>query len=59
MMQQIRNTRETQPAAAHRQTATELEASQAGGLKLSLWLLAVLIAEVQVLLWIVERASEA
>ena len=42
-----------------RRTEAAARAPHSGGLTLSLWLLATLVAEIELLLWLVERAYAA
>jgi hypothetical protein len=55
MMQPTPSTRETRRAADQPRTGTT-DAPHAGGLTVSLWLLAALIAEAELLLWVFQRA---
>jgi len=55
MMQPAPSTRETRRAADQRRTGTTPNAPHGGGLTVSLWLLVALIAEVELLLWMLER----
>ena len=43
------------PEAHQRQTGTTPTGARPGGLTVSLWLLAALIAEAELLLWVLER----
>ena len=55
-MQPAPSTRETPRAADQRRTGTTPKAPPAGGLTVSLWLLVALIAEAELLLWVLDRA---
>jgi hypothetical protein len=55
-MQPAPSTRQTPSAAHQRRTDTAPKAPRASGLTISLWLLAALIAEAELLLWLLERA---
>lgn len=55
-MQPAPSTRETPRAADQRRTRSTPEAPRASGLTVSLWLMVALIAEVELLLWVLERA---
>jgi hypothetical protein len=56
MIEPVSSTRESGSAGHQPRTGTAPRAPRATGLSVSLWLLAALLAEAELLLWLLERA---